>query len=266
MSSIITIYDRTGASQICVDATQRIITKLADTRRYTVLPLSQTSLTRSDPHSLVVIPGGSYIEMARSQLPEEAARIQALVRAGTSFLGICAGAIAASQHSLLMKEAGDSLEFFSSDIPVHLNLYSGYCALAEFPGSSNCGVQTVRSASLSVPLFFKRGVFFPFREDPTINPLFWYENRLLHGQWRYEFLRDSTPPVAAVAARCGAARVVLSGLHPELEPVDISKVFPDCKEEIVSIPRTVEELTGTEALRAEVMGVFLQELNITLKV
>jgi glutamine amidotransferase-like uncharacterized protein len=276
MSGMVVIYDKVGVSPFCSSLTRNQIHMLIDDRKYSVQLFSETTFDDSKPVPLFVVPGGSYMEMEK-ELKAHADSIRKLVLGGGSYLGICAGAIAASCHPLLLAEEtlrlsesdSKTQRLFSSGIPTHLRLYSGFCALAEFPGSSLYGVQEARTeGGASSPFFFKNGVFFP-NLARQLNACRLLSYQSLNYSWEYpappyRFL-DETPSVAALTQRVLDGRIVLSGLHPEIGAESVETFPVEKSQEQDAKVRTIDALRGSEAHRNQTMRLFLQTLGIATK-
>ena len=246
MSGYVLIYDQAGVDPHCGAATYRQIKELSDDRSLRVEYFSArpTALDdTSNPVCLFVIPGGNYREMEKDLAPL-ASKINRLVtEEGASYLGICAGAIAATSTPLVMHFGNlipdtpptKKQEFEEvPELPPHINLYSGNCSALMVRGSGLCGTQSVREISSDdakpYPLFFQSGVFFPnASRQPDATSLLEYASYRFSGTYTPpEGPRESYEnvcPIAAVTQEVGEGRILLSGVHPEIDP-DTVKEFP----------------------------------------
>lgn len=225
-SGTILIYDKSGVDLSCLHATYKQIKEQADDRSLKVDYFSQNP-ELNDTVRLFVIPGGNYTKMA-DELKPLAPRIRKLVlEEGSSYLGICAGAIAAAQNSLLMcmkkfvaNQPNPEQEMFEMTIQgrMHLQLYSGNCCYFDVPGGETHGTQEVRKYSKSYHLYFNSGVFFPSAPtEPHARALLTYTSYTFSG-WYQNKTYENIVPVAAVTQRVGKGRLLLSGVHPEIGP------------------------------------------------
>lgn len=286
MTGLALIYDKSGVDRTYATAAYKQIKNLIDDRFYRVEYFSNAPCamndTWSNPLPLFIIPGGNYSQMAE-ELKPLAPRIRQLVMGeGTSYLGIGAGAVAASCHALVIqdndllhREAGywNSLQKPSGQM--HLQLYTGYCCHYLVPFGNHCGTQEVRMVSTGKefrthPLFFKNGFFFPAVEgEPGASTLLHYASHTFTGQYRLENgqhkIFNGIIPAAAIAQKAGRGSIVLSGLHPEMGPSAVKELPVDSIEELRARDETLEGLSAAEPTQDDTMNDFLQALNIVTK-
>ena len=243
MSGLVVIYNKTGVDPDCSRAAYEKIRNQMDDRSYRIEYFSEAPQAIYDNSvRLFVIPGGNYYEM-ENELKPLGPRIYDLVtKEGASYLGMCAGAIAACCSPLLYTEDKitkqiprqyNQMHEFEA-MPMHLNLYSGYSCYLDVPDSMLIGTQEVNKVSYGAEkkpfhLFFSRGVFFPgAREMPNTTPLLEYSGYRFKGvfgqkndYWTPPQHFNNEAPVAAVTKKAGKGTLVLSGLHPELSAEDV---------------------------------------------
>ena len=147
MSGLVVIYDKAGAEADCTRAAYEKIREQMDDRSYQIEYLSKVPQaiydTHSNPVRLFVIPGGNYTQMT-SELKLLGPRIHDLVvEDGASYLGLCAGAIAACSRPMLFPDCritkeiprrrNELCEF--GGMQMHLNLYSGRSCISTSPAA-----------------------------------------------------------------------------------------------------------------------------------
>lgn len=228
-SGRIVIYDGKGVNPCCVSAAQSQISSLVDGRLYQVELFSAVPSAfdgpRYSPVPLFVIPGGNFRDMARDLEPLTS-RIHKLVKEwGSSYLGICAGAIAAGQGLIACEERlklglnrGEQQIFKMPSGPC-LGLYSGCSCLLE--RASYFGTASVRSVTLpgdTWTLYASMNPFFPgVRQQPQCTPLLEYAEYGFTEPFKTkENLYGDLCPVAALTQRVGNGILLLSGVHPEI--------------------------------------------------
>lgn len=208
----IRIYNDMGVSPDSLTRTLLMCEQVLD-RQHTVCLTNSDELAQDYWQSetdLLIMPGGrarAYTEKLRGQANQH---IIEFVQRGGSYLGICAGAYYAAQHTVF--EKGGELECLD---PGELNFYPGIAegpayGLGTFRYDSEAGAKI---AKLSGPFitdkpvfrcFFNGGCFFHGHEadNSAIVPLAYYHD--LPGQ-----------PLALLETTVGEGRVVLSGAHFE---------------------------------------------------
>lgn len=290
MSGLVLIYNKSGAEASCSRAAYEKIRAQIDERSYRVQYISEAPEAINDTHSnpvrLFVIPGGNYTQMS-SELKLLGPRIRSLiVEDGASYLGLCAGAIAACSQPLLFpdypitkeipKEKNEMFEF--ENMQMHLNLYSGRSCFFDVPRYGLIGTQEVRRVASDADqkpfrLFFSRGVFFPdARRLPDATALLEYSRYRFTGQHGSKnnfgtsvqyFYNEA--PVAAVAQKVGHGTLVLSGLHPELDEADVAGFTGLPPQDRAVQGKTCRALSVTQAGQTETLRTYLETLSIATK-
>jgi hypothetical protein len=178
----ILLFNGTGTSSHDVAAVEAILqSHQLDYSTANSSQLDEMSESRLRAYRLLIVPGGNFETIGNQLAPGSSARIRAAVQAGSSYLGICAGA------------------FFAGDSPYHgLNLTSGvqfhfYSAEARGIRKAAVAIATAGGATLDQ---------------------YWEDGPQLTG-WgavvgKYP---DGTP--AVVEGMSGQGWVILSGVHPE---------------------------------------------------
>ena len=290
MSGYALIYDKAGVDSFCLSAAYDQIKSLIDDRSYRVEYLSEKPNaiddSPSNPVRLFVIPGGNYRVMA-PELAPLASRIQKLVTEdGASYLGLCAGAIAAARTPLLVhyeELVPDALpdiqvmeEVASVSLCSYLELYSGICSILTVPGSTLYGTQQVCKVGSELeeapyPLYFQEGVFFPGAEhEPGAQPLLKYARLKFSGFYqprgRADRVYHNIDPIAAVTQKAGAGRLLLSGVHPEIGTDVVANVPADKPWLEKAKAKALDSLSKSPELQVSTMRDYLNTLSIGTKV
>jgi glutamine amidotransferase-like uncharacterized protein len=244
--------------------------------------------TRSNPISLVIEPGGNYID-SEKELKLLAPKIQKVVRKdGAGYLGICRGAIAASTRLFCFENEiktlqgnikGRMWDFAIDDDSMHLKLYEGDVCVWQVPGYASYSTQSVHkyvAGTQSEPfsLFFRYGVFFPLKADymaKGIEPILSYSPYTFEGyyspagQTTGAEVYKSMVPCAALTQKVGHGRMVLSGVHTEMGTEVVAQL--PVKTELDSSLRTkvIQELKSSEKAQDDTMLDFLKILSIETK-
>ncbi len=287
MSGYVLIYNQAGVNPAFLSSAYEQIKDLIDDRSYRIeyFSLAPTAIddSRSNPVRLFVIPGGIYTQMA-DELKPLAPRIRKLINEdGASYLGLCAGAIAASSRLLMPAER---LVPYESNPPLqqiaetpilqgrlHLQLYPGDCCFLDVLDAGLYGIQQVRKVSPELKketyqLYFQLGVFFPSAEEPDARPLLEYPAYKFSGydpEINPRKTYQNITPLAAVTQKAGKGRLLLSGVHPEIGPKVVQE-FPvrDIAQEEAK-KKTIPPLVDSKAAQIDTMRDFLNTLSIVTK-
>ncbi|MCI0382535.1 MAG: BPL-N domain-containing protein [Chlamydiae bacterium] len=288
MSGNILIYNKSGVDPDCLSAVYKQIKYLVDDRFYRIEYFSQTNSddSRFNPVSLLIIPGGSYTDMA-DELKPLAARIRHLVTEdGASYLGLCAGAIAATRRMLMYDEdlafnVSNPLKREMFELPtlegrMHLNLYSGICSSFQVPLRTFYGTQEVKTASPETEqkkpyhLYFQSSVFFPnAEEEPDADSLLKYTSYRFSGFYRpiegpKEVYKD-IEPIAALTQKVGKGRLLLSGVHPEIGADTVQQFSAITSIQKEAKNKTIDSLNMSKTAQIDTMRDYLHTLFIATK-
>ncbi len=283
------IYDGEGVNPHCLSATQRRLKEQIDDRFYQVELFSQapTALDNaSNPVRLFVNPGGNFREMA----PDLAFLTKKIHRCVTEeesgYLGICAGAIAAPDQPILhypqalvrhQVSSMQEMETYEGVKGNGLGLYAGGCCyfltnICQFYTTMDV-TSSMSSASSTYPLFFESGIFFPDAfSQPETRILLKYADYRFSGMYRSKLgktkVYEDIELAAAITVPAGKGRLLLSGVHPEID-AEAAKQFPAeppnllVKEKARS--ELVSSLTTHQKEVTETMQNFLEVLSIATK-
>lgn len=290
MSGYALIYDKSGVDSTCLSSTYEQIKSLVDDRSYRIEYFSQapTALedTLSNPIRLFVIPGGSYTQMEKELKPLAPVIRELVIDDGTSYLGICAGAIAAVCNPLLMHldnliphHLNPPMQKMTEVPPLqgcmHLKLYSGNCCYFQVPKSGLYGSQLVKKISPETEqkpyhLYFKSSVFFPSAtKEPEACPLLKYDSYRFSGSYTprggSKELYNNIEPIAAVTQKVGKGRILLSGVHPEIGPNHVRNFSAKNAVEEEAKFSALYSLSSSEAAQIDTMRDYLNTLSIATK-
>ncbi len=290
MSGYALIYDKSGVDSTCLSSIYEQIKNIIDDRSYRIERLSQAPYalndTFSNPVRLFIIPGGSYLLMERELKPLAPIIRKLVIDDGASYLGLCAGAIAAACRPLLMYDTQlvphclnpptqEITETIALRERMHLKLYSGHCCLFEVLGSRNYGTQLVRQVSSEAEqkpyhLYFQNGVFFPgASKELEARPLLEYDSYKFSGsyisQGGAKELYENIAPTAAVTQKVGKGRILLSGVHPEIGPNHVRNFSAKNAVEEEAKFSTLYSLSSSEAAQIDTMRDYLNTLSIATK-
>lgn len=272
------VYSGDGVSATCLSQTIRCLKSLLSTH-YTVVALSTEALLNDPWHSkcaLLVIPGGRDMPYHRDLAGHGNELIRAFVRAGGSYLGLCAGGYYAC----------DEIKFMMDD-PVHkihdkreLAFWEGACEGTVFkgfkyktedgtiPATVEIDLDAVRAAvganSTNVPKGAKKTVSYVYTNGggafvPPSSPSssFAASSSTLA---RYADVADA--PSAVVSVRVGAGRVVLTGIHPEYSPLD--EPLRAALRKLPGGGPSAEDLVEIDRDRLELMSTLLLALGVSV--
>jgi len=285
MSGYALIYDKSGVDPFCLLETYKQINNLIDDRSYQAKYFSEApnaiNDSESNPVRLFVIPGGNYTQMAEELKPLAPRIRQLITEDGASYLGICAGAIAATCRPVLMymnrlnKDSNPMQEMIEVDALkelMHLQLYSGNCCIFDVPQSLLYGTQQVKKVSSEIeqqpyPLYFSRGVFFPSAAtESNSSPLLEYASYKFSGFYGLKETYNNIAPIAAVTQKAGNGRLLLSGVHPEISSEVVAKFSTNFSfQEEVKL-NTISSLRGSKTAQVDTMRDYLNTLSIATKV
>jgi glutamine amidotransferase-like uncharacterized protein len=240
------VYNGEGVNPRCFSHTLAQLTEYIDDRHYRVEAYSMKSdVLEREPErvKLFVIPGGNAIEMQKDLEPI-AGKIHRMVTQGeTNYLGICAGAIVASEKFYWGDDfVEEGVQHNSYNLKPYLShsrtlgLYSGISALlnvhvlADLPTALN--VKRADAAnSQPYPLFFNSGCFFPRAEKiAKTSVLLTYADFHLRGQLTDAYDRPiegyNEENAAAILQRNEKGNgIILSGVHPEMKATHVAEAF-----------------------------------------
>ena len=148
----------------------------------TSLQLNAMTSERLKRFRLLIVPGGNFIDMARSLAPETTARVRDAVHSGLNYLGICAGA------------------FLAGDGHGHYNSFA--LATTQF-GFFAAEARGTRKAAVAVSVPDGQAIEHYWEDGPELSG--WGD---VAGKYP-----DGTPAIAEGAS--GAGWVILTGVHPE---------------------------------------------------
>lgn len=275
---LVLIYDSEGVSSECTKGTFDLLRNLVDDRNY------QVSYFSNAPHALnerdirlFVIPGGNYRLMA-PKLSDSAEKIREIVtHQGASYLGICAGAIAAASTELLVcydpidqSSTHESFRHYifspwiGFEYFTRLNLYSGRCAYLHVKNEKLSWTQVVNPAQ-PFDLFFNHGVFFPnARVLEGVHSVLDYANYHFHAIYNKKTYTEDSP-AAAVFEKKGNGKVLLSGIHPEMTSDIVKNLSINSDSEEKCRAKAVVALNRSAQQQKETMISFLAQLEIKTK-
>lgn len=278
------IYSGPGTWDVSVAQTQEMLETVLDSRSIKTIP----SLKNMDEHPrLVVIPGGSAF-MCEDELACSAQVVSDYVRNGGKYLGICSGAIVATQNIILkprildipanasvLKKQGQVFFEKATQMSTFLNIYPGRCVapyIVNHIDSVNvanlCAVEVrdektsavFKMCHYSGPLFY---------ETPAAAKILLRYNKPLDMQAVERNGRDEDRrlcyrlverriidknPVAALSYNFGRGKMVLTGVHPEINPETFPKITQDFQ-----LPKELEERTSSQK---EFIQSIFQELEL----
>jgi glutamine amidotransferase-like uncharacterized protein len=143
--------------------------------------LNRMSESQMRGYSLLIVPGGNFIDIGNGLTPGATANIRTAVQKGLNYLGVCAGA------------------FLAGNSPTNgLNLTSG----VKF-GFYEAEDRGVRKAALPIAL----------AGAPTLEQ-YWEDGPQLTG-WGAVVGKYPDGSPAIVQGTCGSGWVILAGVHPE---------------------------------------------------
>lgn len=236
------VYNGPGSWQVSVEQTYDMLQNKIDSRsiKYT------DSVVNIEPEAtLFVVPGGVAYDITSVSATQQ--KVTDFVRNGGSYLGICAGAIAASKTIIgkpvlvLPKELEasrlqqrDMLWSHQTTYDDGFGLLDTPCVLrhvVKVPGDSGhvknfCAVSVKMGADVFKSCLYSGPAFIHL--PPEANVLLGYENPVslfkLNNIKNQTYSVDSTnrfydaAPAAVFASSFGKGRYVLSGVHLELNP------------------------------------------------
>ncbi len=182
-SAPILLFTGTGTSRGDVAALETIL----NANHLNYAPVSSAELNGMAEneirrHSLLIFPGGNFVEMGNSLTPSTTANIRNGVQSGLNYLGVCAGAFLAGNFPQPYKS---------------LNLTSG--VQFGFYGAA----RTVHKTAVAITV----------ADGPTLDQ-YWEDGPQLTG-WGTVVAKypDGTP--AVVQGALGNGWIILTGIHPE---------------------------------------------------
>ncbi len=284
------IYDGRGTDATCLTATEKSIKESVDERNIKIQRFSMISDnfgTHESPVSLFVVPGGNYRDMS-TDLCLSKAKIHQLVKEhGASYLGICAGAIAASEKPFFSTSQIKIGEVTNVEITPYrgllntpfLELYSGKTCYFDATETFRFGTCKVRKegADTGYHHFFQQGVCFNVGRSRKVEILSRYEEYSFSGKifdiTRKKSKKFSTiVPVSSVTEKVEKGRVLLTGFHPEMDPETLSQrpisadYIPFVQRDISErLNRSVETLRESRTDQQKTMLDYLTRLEIPVK-
>ena len=180
----ILLFNGTGASPGDVEAVETILNN--NHLSYSTAnsaELNQMTESQIRQHRLLIVPGGNFVDIGNSLMPDTIAKVRNAVQNGTNYLGICAGGFLAGKF-------GNGYNSFDLTGGVQFGFYS----------AENQGIHKT-----AVPITIDTA--------PTLEH-YWEDGPQFTG-WgtvvgKYP---DNTP--AIVEGNWGSGWVILSGVHPE---------------------------------------------------
>jgi hypothetical protein len=176
------LFNGTGSSPNDVAAFETILKgKQVNYAKVKSSQLNRMSESQMRGYSLLIVPGGNFIDIGNGLTPRATANIRTAVQKGLNYLGVCAGA------------------FLAGNSPTNgLNLTSG----VKF-GFYEAEDRGVRKAALPIAL----------AGAPTLEQ-YWEDGPQLTG-WGAVVGKYPDGSPAIVQGTCGSGWVILAGVHPE---------------------------------------------------
>lgn len=213
------IYTGPGAEGKAFSRLSRLIKKCGRNSRCSEAksPAELIRRIKDNRCTLLIMPGGRDLPYLRALRGEPNKLIRTFISQGGSYLGICAGAYYGAREVVF--EKGGPLEVVGSR---ELCFFPGAAVgpaygLGQFDYKKPAGARTasLQSAHGSISIYYNGGCFFrnahcfPAHVDILAS---------------YNDVPES--PAAVVACRVGRGRVILSGVHPEMEAEDLAHDTP----------------------------------------
>ncbi len=284
------VYSGEGAWDLSVDLTCHMLEKVIDGRS---IKRVDSLGELSGQTQLLVIPGGSYTDMY-SELLRVDEKVQKYVSSGGKYLGICAGAILASDRRI-----GKPKSILGADVEIQDLHRQGFLYEREsiqvlhpfsFHRAGCIAPHIVRNSKeagsienlCAVDVFFEGNVepfkafhysgpvFFDVPKDVKVlvryrDPLYLQKVRRIYDRatnssifTKLEELIYEEAPVAAFSGSCGLGRFVLTGIHPEIDCNDFAS-FAETRGFGYPLP---VELATSELYREEFVSKIFLELDL----
>lgn len=256
----ILVYDGPGTSGLSLRHTLHTLKTLLPL--YSVQRLSLDALLKEPwqgKAAMVVIPGGRDLPYCRDLEGAGIARLQAYVRAGGRYLGVCAGGYFGAQRVVF--EPGTSLEVVGDR---KLSFFPGTARGCVHPGFDYTSEQGSRAVTISYPMgsegkeeqatvYYNGGCVFEHQDG-------WEAQASQEGKVKAMAFYTDRPKeqaVAGVLSKVGQGQTLLLGVHPEYDPILMDENHPDYKEK-----RLVETLRAADEGRLGWMRHLLRSLSL----
>lgn len=269
MSGSIMIYDGNGADKLCVQAWEREINEIVDTRNYKIEKFNKNYTAGFDRGNidLIIIPGGDAYKMA--PINEIADKINDAVTKKASFLGSCAGALITASYYLHGDKVCDQGNQFNINPVPHCSKY--YMPKSNFSDNpeniSALEVEWLSSDNFQsnvCKLFYAFGPSFPLKSLPL--------NSQVIAQFKTDGnVRKASESAAAVLYRplqTNATPRLLTSVHPEIGITDIrSQEFSTHfdKPDHPHIESLVNQLSDSEIVRKSMCRSWLSNLGLLVR-
>jgi glutamine amidotransferase PdxT len=266
------IYDGKGASNLCIQAWEREIKEIVDTRFHKIEKFNSSYTAGFERGNIasIIIPGGDAHAMCR--VAELAGNINNAVRNQASFLGSCAGAILSSSFYCdeNNKVCNSGSRFNINPVPYRSKYYMPKSEFANNPENiSALEVEWLPSCghfqSNICRLYYAFGPSFPLESLPS--------NCRVLAQFKTDGnVRKAVNSAATVLYKPlqnNAASCLITSIHPEISVSDI------CSEEFAlifgrahhpHIENLVNQLKDSEIVRKEMCRSWFSELGLNVKI
>lgn len=279
------IYSSQSIWDLSVRQTKAMLETALDSRE---IKITNTLDDVNSETKLLVIPGGCTILIEEELAKVGAQKVKSYIEGGGRYLGICAGAMLATQNIVPKYRIDvDKTNLFNETIDLAKDkdanphswhgLYPGtYTAphiVKEYTDPNDpknlCAVDVVFSEEKSLPfkaVHYSGPAFFSKPEIPQAKTLLKYSEGLKLRRVKrigndYQFTSDTlydAQPIAVLSYPYGAGKMVLSGVHMEIDPL----TFPtDARD--TGFPQVLPEgLLESEPARKNLIHRTLKELKM----
>ncbi len=275
--SVVVLYDKQGCDPFYVASMKNALCDVIDDRSCCVKLYSECLDPFSSEVSLFIIPGGNAKKIEENpEFTLTKAKIKTLIeRDGKSYLGVCAGAICASGSFSYSLYIGDDLETMKYEkYQPSLNLYPGpTCSVPTANDGICCCVEDItieekKEQNDSCKLVFHGGCYFPSDTVRRTSVLLSYASDFTKKP-SDPTIRD-IPSAAAISYSIGNSKIVLSGVHPEVDPDSVLRMPFTENQKIKNFIEeqkfaVAEQIFPYASERKKIMKLFLDTLEIPTK-